>query len=84
MLALLIMHGSILPTPLGIAIFFFFRGLFPIHRHAEGGNSPPDRPHICFLQHLFDPYKSKTTRFHNFYVPFPGFIDSTIMDVVKT
>ena len=27
----------------------------------------PDRPHLRFLVHLFDPYKSKTTRFHNFY-----------------
>ena len=81
------MHGSVLlvtmsspppprGTPPGICNFFSLAGLFPTPGHAERDNSPPRapvRPHIHFLLHLFDPYKSKTTRFHNVYEHFPEF-----------
>ena len=80
------MHGSSLlvtippPPPTGICNFFFLGGLFPtpgtiLHPQA------PDRPHIQFFQHLFHPYKSKTTHFHNFYERFPEFIERRIVQL---
>ena len=51
-------------------------------RKRQFPNPAPDRPHLRFLVHLFDPYKSKTTRFHNFYKSFPQFIERGIIDII--
>ena len=86
------MHGSILLVTMHpwahlreLQFFSFLEVYSPstgTQKEAIPHPRAPDRPHTCFLQHLFDPYKSKTTRFHNFYERFPGFIDSTVMDVI--
>ena len=88
------MHGSILLVtcppppahPRGFAIFSFLE----IYSSPPGTQIEPtiphpralDRPHIRVLLHLFYPYKSKTTRFYNFYERFPEFIERRIMDVI--
>ena len=85
------MHGSILlvtlPPPRhtpGICNFFSFSEVYSLPPGTQKETIPqpraPDGPHIRFLLHLFDPYKSKTTRFHNFYERFPEFIERRIMD----
>ena len=58
--------------PRGFVIFSFLQKVTIPHHRA------PDRPYIHFLLHLFDPYKSETTRFHNFYERFPEFTDRRI------
>ena len=78
----LILHGSILlvtmPPPAhppGFVIFFFLGGLFPTTKLLI-------QPHIHFLLHLFYPYKSETTRFHNFCERFPEFTERRIRDAI--
>ena len=75
------MHGSILLVtipqghiPGDLHFFFFLGGLFPTAELLI------DLIYV-FLLHLFDPYNSKTTRFHNFYERFPEFFERRIMDV---
>ena len=71
--------------PRGFAIFFFLGGLFPTPGHAERDNSPPPRfwsTLYTFFATSVDPYKRKSTRFHNFYERFPEFIERRIMDVI--
>ena len=72
--------------PLGFANFFLLEVYSPplgTQKKTIPHRWAPDRqPHICFLLHLFDPYKSKMTRFHNFYECFPEFIERRIMDVI--
>ena len=72
--------------PPGIYNFFSFLEVYtlPLGTQIETIPHPraPDRPQMCFLLHLFDPYKSKTTRsVHNFCERFPEFIERTMMDV---
>ena len=66
--------------------FFSFLEVYslPLGTQKETISQPqaPDRPHLRFLVHLFDPYKSKTTRFHNFYKSFPQFIERRVIDVI--
>ena len=92
MLALLIMHGSILLVTMhpgytaGNCNFFLFWRSIPHPRARRRKQfTTPELPMdfiYVFCKHLFDPYKSKTTRFHYFYERFPGFIDSTVIDVI--
>ena len=72
-----LMHGSILlvtmppgHNPRDLQFFSFLEDYsLPPGMQKETIPHPqaPGRPHIRFLLHLFDPYKSKTTHFHNFY-----------------
>ena len=87
------MHGSILlvtmPPPGRPPGDFHFFSFLEVYSPSPGTQKEaiphpraPDRPHICFLLHLFYPNKGKKTRFHNFYVCFPEIIERRIMDVI--
>jgi len=73
-------------TPWDLQYFFLLEVYFPVlgtqKETIPHPQAPDQRPHICFLVHLFYPYKSKMTRFHNFYECFPKFIERRIMDVI--
>ena len=62
--------------------FFSFLGVYSLPSGMQKETIPHHRaPDWCFSLHLFDPYKSKTTHFHNFYKRFPEFIEGRIVDV---
>ena len=57
-------------TTADLQLFSFLKVYFPspgTKKETIPHPRAPDRPHIRFLLHLFDPYKSKTTRFDNFF-----------------
>ena len=88
----LIIHGSILLVtippgahPRGFVIFSFLEAYSPPPRTRKETiphHRAPDRPHIHSLLHHFYPYKSETTRFHNFYERFPEFTERRIGDAI--
>ena len=74
-------------TPTGICNLFFLGDLFLTPRHTDRDHPHPralDRPHIRVCYIFFYPYKSKMTRFYNFYERFPEFIERRIMDVIMS
>ena len=77
-----VMHGSILLVTMSPGHTPVFSPHPGTQKETISHPRAPDRPHIRFLLHLFDPYKSETTRFKNFYKRFPEFIERRIMDVM--
>ena len=85
------MHGSIWPVTIPPrtslpGIFFFLGGLTPPQGTQKETISQPelliDLIIRRFFVYRFDPYKSKTRRFLNFYKRLPELIERRITDVI--
>ena len=67
-------------TPWDLQYFFLLEVYSPLLGTQKEtilhSRAPDRRPDVHFLLHLFDLYKRKMTRFHNFYECFPEFIES--------